>query len=101
MASFIKVARRDEIPEGSGKTVEVGGRKIAVFNAGGSFYAIDNTCRHRGGPLGEGDLMGTTVVCPWHGWEYDITTGQSIDDPSVKVGCYAVRVDGDDVLVEA
>ncbi|HZO81824.1 MAG TPA: Rieske 2Fe-2S domain-containing protein [Candidatus Binataceae bacterium] len=101
MASFVKVARRDEIPDGSGKTVELGGRKIALFNAGGKFYAIDNTCRHRGGPLGEGDLYGTTVVCPWHGWEYDVTNGQSLDDSSVKVACFAVRVDGDDVLVEA
>lgn len=101
MASFVKVARRDEIPDGGGKTIEVGGRKIALFNSGGNFYAIDNTCRHRGGPLGEGDVFGNTVVCPWHGWEYDITTGQSVDDPSVKVACFAVRVDGDDVLVEA
>lgn len=101
MSSFVKVARRDEIPDGSGKTVEVGGRKIALFNSGGNFYAIDNICRHRGGPLAEGDFFGTTVVCPWHGWEYDITTGQSVDDPSVKLACFAVRVEGDDVLVEA
>jgi nitrite reductase (NADH) small subunit len=101
VANFVKVARRDEIPDGSGKTVEVGGRKIALFNAGGQFYAIDNSCRHRGGPLGEGDLMGTTVVCPWHGWEYDVTNGQSLDDPGVKVGCFAVRMDGDDILIEA
>ena len=72
----------------------------ALFNAGGQFYAIDNSCRHRGGPLGEGDLMGTTVVCPWHGWEYNVTNGENIDDPSVKVACFAVRVDGDDILLE-
>jgi len=101
VANFVKVARRGEIPDGSGKTVEVDGRKIALFNTGGRFYAIDNTCRHRGGPLGEGDLMGTTVVCPWHGWEYNVTNGQSVDDPSVKVACFAVRVDGDDILIEA
>lgn len=101
MASFVKVARRDEIPDGSGRTVEVGARKIALFNSGGKFYAIDNTCRHRGGPLGEGDVFGTTVVCPWHGWEYDFTTGKNTDDPSVTVACFAVRVEGDDVLVEA
>jgi nitrite reductase (NADH) small subunit len=100
VASFVKVARCDEIPEGSGKMVEAGGRKIALFNSGGKFYAIDNTCRHRGGPLGEGDVFGTTVVCPWHGWEYDFTTGQNVDDPGVKVACFAVRVEGDDVLVE-
>jgi nitrite reductase/ring-hydroxylating ferredoxin subunit len=101
VASFVKVARRDEIPDGGGKTVEIGKRKIALFNSGGNFYAIDNTCLHRGGPLGEGDVFGTTVVCPWHGWEYDFTNGQNVDDPSVKLACFAVRVEGDDVLVEA
>lgn len=101
MANFVKVARRGEIPDGSGRTVEAGGRSIALFNTGGRFYAIDNACLHRGGPLGEGDLMGTTVVCPWHGWEYDVVTGESVDDPKVKVSCFAVRVDGEDILIEA
>ncbi|HLK85101.1 MAG TPA: Rieske 2Fe-2S domain-containing protein [Candidatus Binataceae bacterium] len=101
MANFVKVARRDEIPEGGGKTVEAGGRKIALFNAGGRFYAIDNACLHRGGPLGEGDLVGTTVVCPWHGWEYSVVTGENVDDAKVKVSCFAVRVDGEDILIEA
>lgn len=101
MANFVKVARRGEIPDGSGRTVEAGGRSIALFNTGGRFYAIDNACLHRGGPLGEGDLMGTTVVCPWHGWEYDVVTGESVDDPKVKLSCFAVRVDGEDILIEA
>jgi nitrite reductase (NADH) small subunit len=51
--------------------------------------------------LAEGELDGTTIVCPWHGWEYDITTGANLDDPSVKLGCYPVKADGDDILVEA
>jgi nitrite reductase (NADH) small subunit len=101
MANFVKVAQRGDIPDGSGKTVELGDRKVALFNSGGKFYAIDNTCRHRGGPLGEGDVYGTTVTCPWHGWEYDFTTGCNVDYSSVKVACFAVRVDGDDILVEA
>ncbi len=100
MANLVKVARRDEIPEGTGKIVEVGGKKIAVFNAGGTFYAIDNTCRHRGGPLGEGEVYGTRVICPWHGWEYDLATGCNVDDPSVTVACFAVRIDGDNVMLE-
>ncbi|HUO06059.1 MAG TPA: Rieske 2Fe-2S domain-containing protein [Candidatus Binataceae bacterium] len=101
MASFTKVATVTDIPDGSGKTVEAGGKKIAVFNAGGKFYAIDNTCKHRGGPLGEGELQGTVVVCPWHGWEYDIVTGANLDEPNIKLGCYPVKVEGNDVLVEA
>ncbi len=101
MGNFVKVARRDEIAEGTGKTVEAGGKPIALFNAGGKFYAIHNTCLHRGGPLGEGELDGTTVVCPWHGWEYDITTGFKIDEPDKKVACFAVKIEGDDILIEA
>jgi nitrite reductase/ring-hydroxylating ferredoxin subunit len=101
MASFIKVAKVAEVPEGSGKLVEVAGKQIALFNAGGKFFAIDNTCKHRGGPLAEGELDGTTIVCPWHGWEYDITTGANLDDASVKLGCYPVKAEGDDILVEA
>ena len=101
MGSFIKVATRSEVPEGGGKLVEARGRKIALFNAGGKFYAIENECRHRGGPLAEGELDRTHVICPWHGWEYDITTGENLDDPAVKVGCFAVKVEGDDILLEA
>ena len=101
MASFIKVATVSEFPDGTGKTVEAGGKQIALFNAGGKFFAIDNACKHRGGPLGEGELDGTSVICPWHGWEYDITTGANLDDATVKLGCYAVKVEGSDILVEA
>jgi nitrite reductase/ring-hydroxylating ferredoxin subunit len=95
----VKVARRSQIPEGSGITVEAGGKRIALFNASGNLYAIDNTCLHRGGPLAEGDLNGTVVTCPWHGWEYDVTTGASLDDPSKKVLCFALQEEGDDVLI--
>jgi nitrite reductase/ring-hydroxylating ferredoxin subunit len=100
MSEFVKVAQRNEIPEGSGKVVEAGGCKIALFNSGGQFYAIDNACRHRGGPLGEGDVYGTRVVCPWHGWEYDFATGCNVDDPGMRLTCFAIKIEGDDVFVE-
>ena len=64
MASFVKVAKVADVPEGSAKLVEAGGKQIALFNAGGKFYAIDNTCKHRGGPLAEGELDGTTHHLP-------------------------------------
>jgi nitrite reductase/ring-hydroxylating ferredoxin subunit len=100
VAEFIKVATRAGVPEGAGITVESAGRKIALFNVGGKFFAIDNTCKHRGGPLAEGELDGANVTCPWHGWEYDVTTGANLDDPNVKVACFAVKTDGDDILIE-
>lgn len=99
MAACTKVVKRSEIPAGSAKVVEVDGKKIAVFNCGGTFYATENTCLHRGGPLGEGSLSGTTVTCPWHGWEYDVTTGASRTNPSAKVRTFQVKVEGEDILV--
>ena len=99
MASFTKVASASEIPTGTGKTVEVGDKSIAVFNCDGTFYAVDNTCKHQGGPLGEGDLSGTSVTCPWHGWEYDVTTGACSMDASISVQKFNVKVEGQDVLV--
>lgn len=96
---FQKVAGKSEIAPGTGKTVTVAGKPIALFNVGGTFHAIDNVCRHRGGPLGEGDLEGSTVTCPWHGWQYDVTTGTGLTNPAVKVSCYSVKVEGDSVLV--
>ncbi len=101
MASFTKVASTSEIPAGTGKTVEVNGQSIAVFNCDGTFYAIDNTCTHQGGPLGEGDLSGTSVTCPWHGWEYDVKTGTCEINPSGSVKQFGVKVEGEDVLVSA
>lgn len=99
MAALTRVAKTSEVPTGTGKVVEVGGKTIAVFNCDGTFYAIDNTCKHRGGPLGEGSLAGTTVTCPWHGWEYDVSSGACTTDDSVKVQQFEIRVEGQDVLV--
>lgn len=100
MAEFRKVAMISEVSPGKGKAVAVGAKKIALFNVDGTFYAIDNTCLHRGGPLGEGAMEGTTVTCPWHGWEYDVTTGASSVNPSVKVATYPVRVQGQEIQVQ-
>jgi len=100
MGRLMRVAAVSEIPAGQGKTLEVEGKTVAVFNCDGNFYAIDNTCKHEGGPLGEGELEGTVVICPWHGWSYDVTTGVSPDDSSCAVDSHAVKLDGDDVLVE-
>lgn len=99
--ALVKVASRAGLPNGSAMLVEAGGKQIALFNAGGVFYAIDNACKHRGGALAEGDLDGTTVTCPLHGWEYDVTTGANLDDPNIKLGCYPVKLDGDDILIDA
>lgn len=99
MANFVKVGDVGDVPPGTGKCVEVDGKQLALFNVDGTFHAIDNTCLHRGGPLGEGELDGAVVTCPWHGWQYDVTTGQNTMDESERVQHYEVKVEGGAVLV--
>jgi nitrite reductase/ring-hydroxylating ferredoxin subunit len=99
MAGFTTVGKTSDIPPGTGKVIEAGGKTIAVFNCDGKFYAIDNTCKHRGGPLGEGSLAGTTVTCPWHGWGYNVTSGACEMDSSITVQKFDVTVEGEDILV--
>jgi nitrite reductase/ring-hydroxylating ferredoxin subunit len=100
MPNFVRIASKADVPAGAGRAFEVDGKQVALFNCGGMFYAIENECKHQGGPLGEGDLDGTIVTCPWHAWTYDVTSGASPDDPDCRVGCYPVRIEGDDVLVD-
>ena len=95
-----KIGVRGDLPPGRGRVVDAGARTLALFNVEGEFHAIDNDCRHRMGPLGEGDLDGALVTCPWHGWQYDVTSGRCRTEPSESVGCYRVVVEGDDLLVE-
>src|SRR5256885_1589918 len=71
MTVFVRVAKAGEIPPGSGRVVVVQGYPVALFNVDGRFYAVSNVCLHRGGPVGEGELEGTIVTCPRHGWGYD------------------------------
>ncbi len=99
MADFVKVADLSELEPGKCKAVEVEGREIAIFNVEGTIYALDNTCLHQGGPLGEGDLSGKIVTCPWHGWEYDVCTGENCEDRSMKVATYRVQVEGNEIKV--
>jgi len=94
-----KVAAVAELSDGQARVVEMNGRSVAVFNVAGRYYAIDNVCPHRGGPLGEGDVEGNIVVCPWHGWRWDVTTGANANNPAVKVGCYPVTVEQGTIFV--
>lgn len=93
MSDWVTVTRADDVPAGAGASVLVDGRTIAVFNVEGTLYAIEGVCLHRGGPVGEGDLEGCVVTCPWHGWQYDVTTGRNVFDPSIGLRTYEVRVE--------
>jgi nitrite reductase (NADH) small subunit len=109
------VARIDEIPPGGRKILRIEGREVGLFNIDGAYYALKNTCAHQGARVCLGRVVGTTLPgavyeyrygregrilrCPWHSWEYDITTGQSVFDPTVKIVSYAVDIADGEVAV--
>ena len=100
MGKPVKVAETTDLNSGECKVVEAEGKTLALFNVDGTYYATDNTCLHRGGPLGEGELDGKIVTCPWHGWRYDVTLGANVNNPAVKVASFPVRVEGNSIYVE-
>jgi 3-phenylpropionate/trans-cinnamate dioxygenase ferredoxin component len=96
-----KVATTSDFPAGSARAIEVAGRSIALFNAEGTIYAIDNDCTHDGGPLSEGVVSDGCVVCPWHGAEFDLSTGKVLTPPAVEdVRSYNVVVSDEDISIE-
>ena len=96
---FVLVGRVSDFAPGAGKLVTVSGRHVAVFRLGDEFFALDNMCLHRGGPLCEGPIDRGVVTCPWHGWSYEIKTGTMVQDPRVGVSKHEVKIDGEDVKV--
>lgn len=100
MAEFVKAIAAADLAPGQGTEVNVAGKPVAIFNVGGTYHAISNTCLHRGGPLGQGFVEGSTVTCPWHSWTYDVTTGANVVNPDLKVSRYETRVEGGQVLVK-
>src|SRR5437867_12551986 len=96
----VRLAAVEDVPLGQGRVVEAEGRELALFNVEGTFYALDNACVHRGGPLGERDLEGRMVVCPWHAGRWDVTTGADANNPAVKMACFPVVVEHGAVFVE-
>ena len=101
MGELVKVVEKKDVAPGSSTVVEVRGQTVAVFNVDGTFYAIGDTCTHRGGPLSEGEVSGTTVTCPWHRAQYDLKTGGVLGPPAPKgVASCKVVVEGDAVSIE-
>lgn len=98
--AFVQVALKEDIEKGKGKTVKVNDKEIAIFNLNDEFYALDNTCPHRGGPLGEGEIEDSKVTCPWHGWTFDVKTGQNIFNPMIKQKGYNIKLEDNKILVD-
>ena len=101
MGQLTKVANLSEISPGHAKLVEVGDKKIALFNVENSFYAIGDSCTHRGESLSKGTLEGTTVTCPWHSAKFDLKTGEAVGPPATQaVPTYTVKVEGSEIKIE-
>ncbi len=98
MARYVPVCTVDDVPVGTGRVVDAGGVEVALFNIDGVFHALENTCPS-GGPIGEGQLRGTVVTCPWDGDTYDVRTGVSPASDAVFVERFPVRVGRDGTVM--
>lgn len=99
MPDFIHLAATGDVPAGRVKAFQAGGRTVAIYHTETGYYATDNVCPHRGGPLAEGDLIGNEITCPWHLWGFDVTTGACPGNASISVATYELRIEGDRILV--
>jgi NAD(P)H-dependent nitrite reductase small subunit len=99
MAEFKTVCRLNELREGEGRAFEVGDKLIAVFRDQGKYFAIDDVCPHMGAALSCGFIADGVVTCPWHAWRFRLSDGTWADNPRLKIGCYPVRVEGDEIQV--
>jgi nitrite reductase/ring-hydroxylating ferredoxin subunit len=91
MPEWIAIASVEECPPGTSIERVAGDRMVALANVEGRFHAIDGLCPHQGGPLGTGRLCGTVLTCPWHGWQFDVVTGQHQISPTVRQHVFKVR----------
>lgn len=96
-----KVAKVSDIAEGKLQQLQIGSQQIALCKTENRFYAVDGFCPHRGGPLGQGHSENGIVTCPWHAWTFDVRTGECQNVPGTKQKTFSVKVDGEDVWIDA
>jgi nitrite reductase (NADH) small subunit len=100
MTEFIRAIATSDLAPGQCAEVTVAGTPVAIYNVDGTFYATSNVCLHRGGPLGQGLLQGQEVMCPWHAWSWNVTTGENAANGTLKIPTYDVKVEGGEVFVK-
>jgi nitrite reductase/ring-hydroxylating ferredoxin subunit len=100
MPNWVPVATTVDCPPGTALEVVAGDRIVAVYNVQGEFFALDGVCPHQGGPLGKGCLKGHVVTCPWHGWQFDVRTGQHQFSPPIRQATLPIKVENGQVLVD-
>ena len=100
MSEFVKLTTTSELPPvGEAREFEINGKTICIANTGEGCSAMDNVCVHRGGPLGQGVVDGNKIICPWHGWMFDVNTGASTHNPGARVHVFPLKIEGDDVYI--
>jgi nitrite reductase/ring-hydroxylating ferredoxin subunit len=99
VGQLVTVARVGDVPPGTARAVRASDRELALFNVDGEFYAIQNECLHLKGPLGDGELEGPVVTCPWHGYQYDVRTGENEFDRALQLETFEVVVENGDVKI--
>jgi nitrite reductase (NADH) small subunit len=100
MPSRHRLCLTTDLPPGCGLECVAGDRIVAVFNVEGRFFALDGICPHAGGPLAKGELHGCIVTCPWHGWQFDVTTGRHQLSARIQQPSLPVVIEGDELYVE-
>jgi nitrite reductase/ring-hydroxylating ferredoxin subunit len=95
-----RIASVADVPAGTGREFVAAGRIVALFHLDGGFYALDGICPHAGGPLAQGEIRGSVVTCPWHGWQFDVTSGRHCLNAQLCQPSFPVTVQGDDVFVD-
>jgi nitrite reductase (NADH) small subunit len=99
VGQLVTVARAEEVPPGTARVVKAGDRDLALFNVDGEFYATQGQCLHLKGPLGDGGLDGPVITCPWHGWQYDVRTGENEFDRAIQLETFEIVVENGDVKI--
>ena len=99
VSRWIRLVAASECPPGTAREYVAGERIVALFNVDGTFHALDGICPHQGGPLGRGTLSGCIVTCPWHGFQFDVTTGQHQASQSLVHPRLEVKVEGEEVFI--
>lgn len=101
MSTFIKLTSESNLPgPDEAKEFPCSGKEICVANVNGTYRALDNICLHRGGPLGQGTIENGKIVCPWHAWAWDPTTGEAAHSSSAKIAVYSLKIEDGDVLID-
>ena len=102
MADFVSVAKTTDVEPGQMILVEVNDEDVAIANVNGEYYAFSAECPHAGGPLDEGEIEDKVVICPWHGAEFDVATGEALTMPAQdSISTYQVKVEGEEIQVSS